>query len=130
MAFEACLCTATSPHHLVLSSSIARLPRYDRPILLALAFRPSASGLITAPLCNGMPDSQPALHSRALGSLNPGRDLGCLSVWELYPSWKARVRSPTHLLLLPLRSFINYSPVYRRGREGVLMMGLDHSGRA
>ncbi|KAK0238580.1 hypothetical protein EDD85DRAFT_827342, partial [Armillaria nabsnona] len=30
MAFEACLCTATSPHHLVLSSStVARLPRYD-----------------------------------------------------------------------------------------------------
>ncbi len=51
---------------------VARLPRYDRPILLALAFRPS--GLITAPLCNGMPDSQAALHSRALGSLNPGRD--------------------------------------------------------
>ncbi|PBL00314.1 hypothetical protein ARMGADRAFT_1006532 [Armillaria gallica] len=66
MAFEACLCTAISPHHLVLSSStvarlprydeggrVARLPRYDHPILLALSFRPSASGLglITAPLC-------------------------------------------------------------------------------
>ncbi len=148
----------------MLSSSVARLPRYDEgggsqgfrattaPSYWHWPLGLQASGLITAPLCNGMPDSQPA---RALGSLNPGRDFwnfdwtvgggrymarahaftwragwlsplrsllcrlpsGCLFVWELYPSWKARVRSPTHLLLLPLRSFINYSPTYRRGRE-------------
>ncbi len=58
MTFGACLCTATSPHHLVLSCSVARLPCYDKGggsqgfcTMTAPPYWHCPLGLITALLC-------------------------------------------------------------------------------